>query len=627
MARLAMTVIGVFLICPSLFAQTPDRKNPDAYTLAAPLDFVAAVPSCNWVGPDERELYHSSFNGPYGSSLQCRKDYAAYACKRTPDRCQEISARIPGVGTPSAIAALPDGSSSVKGDGSGSVPNQRTATKSEDSSAPLLLVLIENSSGCCLADIGHSWEDDFASQLPQNLWVGVMTFNSEPSLALDFTDNKQVVRDSFQRFTSSAVTQGNVFDALFDAGDRLGHVTGTKAILVIGSGMDGSSKHKYEETLAKLKQSQISVFSVIDSPYGDFFNSFFGSGKNTPANLAQLTGGEVYSLQALGPGKALGAAAKSITQNLSNAPNKLPAPEIGVSSSIRTTADSSSSSSASNGDVTDSTWDCDMNWSAAWTDSRGPQNPTFQYHELLTFKQDGTVKLDPFLADGKPHPELPDDARERQFIYETDDVWKQSGSSIAFWIPEWEPAVTFEGQMEAPDRIRFSPRNPTAAEGGPGYASTQTGEFICSLYQAGSNKQRASFPRLELVDTRLSTPSAGNGDEITVFFGIHDPKPDKPIIWGLQFPGGLSVVSISPPGSGEAGAGLVRGEVPSGAHVGVTFRVDRRPYLEDGANIVFYLMLEKDEVVNEQGDTVIVNNCAQQGVECANDFKVKYIPR
>jgi hypothetical protein len=268
--------------------------------------------------------------------------------------------------------------------------------------------------------------------------------------------------------------------------------------------------------------------------------------------------------------------------------------------------------------ITGSAWACPMRWSTIW-DGR-PFIP-FDHSELVTFKEGGLLSIVSILADGKSHPE---DKEGRPTVME-DDRWSQNGSSIKFTLGA--SGLLFQGSRVGPDQIKFS-----VSYYPPDPRGISNGNFVCTKYARGSGKEWAPFPPLELSPATINRQTIRMGESVTIFFGIHDPRPDKPIRWEINAPAGFTVTAIGPPDSGEfrhqvvgaapSGAG---GSVPSGAYIGVTFKLVNDQVLaglRDDSVVTFTLLVWKEELVG--GEKVEVNLCNKPGY-CPIKFPVKYI--
>src|SRR5436309_10395984 len=83
-----------------------------------------------------------------------------------------------------------------------------------------------------------------------------------PNVEVDFTQNTQEVERGLISMSMPTFTESCIFDALIDTMDRLRDVKGKKAILVLASGVDTFSRATLNDTLAKLKETDVSIFSV-----------------------------------------------------------------------------------------------------------------------------------------------------------------------------------------------------------------------------------------------------------------------------------------------------------------------------------------------------------------------------
>src|SRR5271154_2243418 len=101
----------------------------------------------------------------------------------------------------------------------------------------------------------------FPNLLPKD-WVALETFDMKTRLEVDFTQDKNEVRNAVYHLVFPGFHESNVFDALLETTDRLKDVKGKKSILLLASGIDTFSKHTLDETYKQLRQSDVPIFSV-----------------------------------------------------------------------------------------------------------------------------------------------------------------------------------------------------------------------------------------------------------------------------------------------------------------------------------------------------------------------------
>jgi VWFA-related protein len=107
-----------------------------------------------------------------------------------------------------------------------------------------------------------NWAYDFLNQLNKDDWVALETFDLRTRIEVDFTRDKQEVRQAISRLIFPGFSEANLFDALIDTVDRLQDVKGKKSILLLASGFDTFSKHTLDNTIKRLRQSDVTIFAV-----------------------------------------------------------------------------------------------------------------------------------------------------------------------------------------------------------------------------------------------------------------------------------------------------------------------------------------------------------------------------
>lgn len=147
------------------------------------------------------------------------------------------------------------------------------------------------------------WADAFFPNLRQKDWVALVTFDMRSRVEVDFTQNKDEVRQAIYNMYFPGFSESNVFDAILDTNDRLKDVKGKKAILLLATGVDTFSKHTLDQTMKSLRQSDVTIFAVgLDRPYTNFLDAngsmsphmSYLQGENQMKTFASLTGGYAW---------------------------------------------------------------------------------------------------------------------------------------------------------------------------------------------------------------------------------------------------------------------------------------------------------------------------------------------
>jgi len=179
----------------------------------------------------------------------------------------------------------------------------QTITSFGATDAPITIVMLMEFSSLGYEWFAYQakyWADAFFPNLKKDDWVALITFDMNPRLEVDFTQNKDEVRDAVYHLYFPGFRESNVFDALLDTVERLKEVKGKKSILVLASGMDTFSKHTLDQTIKALRQSDVTIFSVgVAKPFSNWLemrgalgtNMNLLQGENQLRTFAQLTGG------------------------------------------------------------------------------------------------------------------------------------------------------------------------------------------------------------------------------------------------------------------------------------------------------------------------------------------------
>jgi VWFA-related protein len=173
------------------------------------------------------------------------------------------------------------------------------------SDAPITMVVLmefsARSSGW-FAYQAKYWADALFPNLKPKDWVALVTFDMNVRTDVDFTQNKDEVRQTLYQLYFPGFSESNVFDAILDTVDRLKDVKGKKSILVLASGVDTFSKHTLDQTLKGLRGTDVTIFCVgVGKPlmnYMELHNSLGGmrelnflQAENQLKTFAGMTGG------------------------------------------------------------------------------------------------------------------------------------------------------------------------------------------------------------------------------------------------------------------------------------------------------------------------------------------------
>jgi len=106
-----------------------------------------------------------------------------------------------------------------------------------------------------------AWE--FAQQLRPQDYVALMTFDMRTQIWLDFTQDKRQLLNAIQSLVIPGFAEKNLFDALYEAEDRLSRIEGHKYIILLASGIDTFSKITLDKIYQKVKTTpDITIFAI-----------------------------------------------------------------------------------------------------------------------------------------------------------------------------------------------------------------------------------------------------------------------------------------------------------------------------------------------------------------------------
>jgi len=141
----------------------------------------------------------------------------------------------------------------------------QTITNFGPTDAPITMVfLMEFSSRGYnfFAARGKYWSQYLLSNLQPKDWIALETFDMNPRIEVDFTQDKREVMEGINHLYFPGFHESNLFDAILDTMNRLKDVKGKKSIVVMASGVDTFSKHNLDQTMKQLRQSDITIFCI-----------------------------------------------------------------------------------------------------------------------------------------------------------------------------------------------------------------------------------------------------------------------------------------------------------------------------------------------------------------------------
>ena len=179
---------------------------------------------------------------------------------------------------------------------------QQPVTNFEPNTAPITIVVLlefSNVFGPYFAQLGPYLTYGFTDHLGPKDWVALVTYDLKPHILVDFTHNKDEIKNAIQSLYFPGFSEANEFDALIDTIDRLKDVQGKKAILLASTGFDTFSKHTLDQTYNALKQTNVTVFSIgvaemvqVSNPNGESIS--YLQAKNEMNYFGKLTGGMAW---------------------------------------------------------------------------------------------------------------------------------------------------------------------------------------------------------------------------------------------------------------------------------------------------------------------------------------------
>ena len=170
------------------------------------------------------------------------------------------------------------------------------------SDAPITIVMLMEFSKRYGGYFGYKakfWSESFLSQLKPQDWVALKTFDLKTTLVDDFTQDKREVEQSIESLFFPSFSEANLFDAVLETVTQLRDVKGKKAILVLATVFDTFSKHNLDDTLRRLKETEVTIFCVgvgedLDLRSAGGADISYLQAKNQLTTFSRLTGGYAW---------------------------------------------------------------------------------------------------------------------------------------------------------------------------------------------------------------------------------------------------------------------------------------------------------------------------------------------
>jgi VWFA-related protein len=174
-------------------------------------------------------------------------------------------------------------------------------TNFSPSDAPITIVMLMEFSKIFYGAFvykSETWAAGFLNHLKPQDWIAFKTFDLKTTLQVDFTQNKDEVLRAIQSLFIPDFSEATLFDSIIETLDQLRDVQGKKSILVLATGLDTLSKHNLDQTLKRLKETDVTIFCVgmgeeIDL-YGNGGDMSYLQAKNELNTFAQMTGGYAW---------------------------------------------------------------------------------------------------------------------------------------------------------------------------------------------------------------------------------------------------------------------------------------------------------------------------------------------
>lgn len=146
----------------------------------------------------------------------------------------------------------------------------------------------------------------FAQQLRPQDYVALMTYDMRTQIVTDFTQDKNQILEGISDLTIPGFTERDLFDALYEALDRMTRIEGQKYILLISSGRDTFSRITLDKVLQKIRETpNVTIYSISTggflramvegSPRFAMSDISYLQADNQMQTFARMTGGMFFA--------------------------------------------------------------------------------------------------------------------------------------------------------------------------------------------------------------------------------------------------------------------------------------------------------------------------------------------
>jgi VWFA-related protein len=126
----------------------------------------------------------------------------------------------------------------------------------------VLLLEFASTSYAFIQDMQNASAAFYRSLGPDD-YIAVVTYDIRTHILTDFTNNKDLVRQSLESLIIPTFSDTNEFDALYETLDRINRIEGRKYVVLISSGRDTFSKLTLDKMLAKIKATpNVTIFTI-----------------------------------------------------------------------------------------------------------------------------------------------------------------------------------------------------------------------------------------------------------------------------------------------------------------------------------------------------------------------------
>ncbi|HEV8384102.1 MAG TPA: VWA domain-containing protein, partial [Candidatus Acidoferrales bacterium] len=142
----------------------------------------------------------------------------------------------------------------------------QTVTNFAPTDAPITMVILLEFSKIGWGVFSYyatAMAQDFLRELKPDDWIALKSYDLKIRIEHDFTRSKQDLRQTLRSMYFPGFSEAVLYDAVYETLEELKDVKGKKSMLILGTGLDTFSKKTLDDVLKRLRETDVTIFTVI----------------------------------------------------------------------------------------------------------------------------------------------------------------------------------------------------------------------------------------------------------------------------------------------------------------------------------------------------------------------------